>query len=322
MKDQQQNGQSLVEFLIVTPIFFIILSGLISFFYLQNKRYLDFEANISLRLSEVLFPEEERQLNHWQEEARTPEEIIFSSLNPSRAYRPRKNEVFEDKLLVTSVNEKTCSTNNTFSVKSNDQGRFLMSTCSNKNGYEKYGFSFQKVLKNFSIFPTEEQGESIFFPYDELQWNKRPELISHPVGNFSPSPEGRSFSKNIASLMIPKDSSLLNGQCLLEPFNPQCDISSYSGKMNRAAGDGANAQLTACYLEMLIGCGKAGPLFPECVAEGVVEITLSAKLGRSARNCPLVNKEVEAMDNFIRKFGRLDSWKNKVNEASMRKNIF
>ena len=65
MKSSKNCGQSLVEFILIVPIFFLILSGIVSIFYIQNRQFLDFESKISLSLSQFLFEQDERKKANW-----------------------------------------------------------------------------------------------------------------------------------------------------------------------------------------------------------------------------------------------------------------
>ncbi len=319
------NGQSIVEFIFVVPLFFILLSGCLSLFFLQNKNYMDFEAKISLSLSSFLFEEKERLTGKWNDFGIDKKNGLISvldkSLNPSIAFKLAKNKnngVFSDKNYISYSNYNDCFLKNTYSFAAKNSGRFQMSTCSDENGYEKSFFHFGKSFYKFPTTSLKTESISVFYPFQELEWKNRTHLVSNISRQFKSSLEGASFSKKYASFDFPVDYSIFNNKCFMEPFYPWCSFSQPLKIINRAVKHGSNAQLFACYSEMAINCGKTHALIAICIAQGVLEIAESVKLGFAARNCPLTNREIEASFNRVKQFGSFEEVLNTSKEGTLR----
>ncbi len=324
-----QEGQSLVEFVIVTPLFFIILSGIISLFYLQNRDYIDQEAKISVSISQYLFENEERKIAFWEhaenEKSYALKSVLFNSFNPSSVFKgasDKKVGVFFDKNVVSYFHGKNCSTKNTFGLSLEKEGKFQFSTCSDKNGYERMGFSFAKVLDNFPLSILQHKESSLYYPPEEMSWINRSHLIKNAVQEFTLSAKEISFSKNYASLSFPQDNSLFNGKCFLEPFQPKCILSPYSRKIKRAVNAGSNIQLLACRAEMAAKCALTGPGAPECIVAGVEAIKESMRLGMPAPNCSSANAVIKEVSAFINAKSLTGAMGNTISEGNMRKNFF
>ncbi|MES2616188.1 MAG: TadE family protein [Bdellovibrionota bacterium] len=322
---KNESGQSLVEFIVVTPVFFIILSGIISIFYLQNRSYMDLEAKISLSMTPFLFEQAERKEAHWEEgEPNELKSILDKSLNPSLAFKLAKdknNRVFLDKSLLKYTEAENCHQNNTYSFVEKGQGEYQLSTCANENGYEKRGYNFQNILNHFSLSFFQSKGNSLYYPFSELAWPQRSALTSTATREFLLSAKGISFTKNYASLTLPVDYSLFNHQCFMEPFLPQCSLHPYSGKIDRAAKDGANIQMTECYVEMAANCASTAAAYPACIAEGAAEIISAALAGSASSSCPGLKKAIETYFNGIKVKASYDSTATTVKEVDARKNL-
>ena len=171
----KNSGQSLVEFIIIIPLFFIILSGIVSIFYLQSRNYMDLESSISIALSQFLFTKEERVSAKWDESTRDSRSSLTSSL---------------DKSLSPGLAFKHKTTKKDFSFLEKDQGQFQMSTSADKNGYEKSGFSFQNVLDKFPLSHFQSEGTSVYYPFGELAWPNRSSLDTNASREFMLSVKG------------------------------------------------------------------------------------------------------------------------------------
>ena len=157
MKSSKNCGQSLVEFILIVPIFFLILSGIVSIFYIQNRQFLDFESKISLSLSQFLFEQDERKKANWDnnflENNEGIKDVLDKSFNPSRAFKMafnKQDDVFSDKSRVFYAQKGEVSDKKNYTFENIESGEVEISTYAGKNGYEKKGFSFSQVLQNFS----------------------------------------------------------------------------------------------------------------------------------------------------------------------------
>lgn len=326
----KQSGQSLVEFIIIVPIFFIILSGIVSIFYLQNRAYMDFESRTSLSISQFLFEKEERLAAQWsnsyEENSIALHEVLNQSFNPSKNFGEDYNKidgVFTDKNIVRNNNVSNCNKSNlnSYSIDSYDKGDFQFSTCTNENGYERAGFSFSKVMENFGFSKLQNSGSSVYFPQVQMQWHNRSALTTNAVMEFSLSPKGVLYSKEMASWST-ADFSMFNKKCFMEPFSPQCkDLHPYEGKFGRSAQDGANDQIALCFSEMSAKCLETAYAAPACIAAGVIEIEASSKAGSRSVFCPIVNKGIETAFATAKGIVLIDLGDNLGKELNMRKNI-
>ena len=332
MKSSQNCGQSLVEFILVVPIFFLVLSGIVSIFYIQNRQFLDFESKISLSLSQFLFEQDERKKGNWDknfvENNEGIKEVLDKSFNPSRAFKMalnKQDDVFSDKKRVFYAQKEEVSDKNTYTFENKESGEVEISTYAGKNGYEKKGFSFSRVLENFSPTLNKELSQSLYLPYERLKWNQRPSLVSLAVKEFAYGFQGISFAQNFASLFVP-DKSKFNQQCFMQPFNPSCSISPYSNLFQEAATQGISDQRQGCLAEVIVECtlqsAVAGPqAVAACVGLRGEEVFESFKAEKKSIYCSALNIYVQSFSALAQESAALEMAKTTAKEVSMRINL-
>ena len=332
MKSSKNCGQSLVEFILIVPIFFLILSGIVSIFYIQNRQFLDFESKISLSLSQFLFEQDERKKANWDnnflENNEGIKDVLDKSFNPSRAFKMafnKQDDVFSDKSRVFYAQKGEVSDKKNYTFENIESGEVEISTYAGKNGYEKKGFSFSQVLQNFSPTLNLELSHSLYFPYERLKWNKRPALASLAVKEFAYGFSGTSFAQNFASLFVP-DKSKFNGQCFMQPFNPSCLISPYSNLFHDAATQGISDQRQGCLAEVVIECtlqsAVAGPqAVAACVGTKGEEVFESFRNEKQSMNCSALNIYVQSFSALAQESAALEMAETRAKEVSMRINL-
>lgn len=277
-----QRGQSLVEFIIVIPIFFLFLSGMIFIFFNQIRNFTDDHALISLQISQSGFEPAERTQAHWRDPTLSHQNVLNASLNPSLLFtssRNRHDDVFQDKKHIYAA---PTSASETFSVQNHAAEHIGFTTSAPLTAYENASFDFMEPFStrlNEHVFSA----AAIFAPTDDFQWKQRSNEVISDTRSFAL--RNMVFMKEYASLHYPQDNSQFNANCFMSPLTPQCRIHPLQGKMTRSAQDGANIQVLGCAWEMEQTCATTA-----CTAEGVAEIVSALKLGIASISCPKINQ--------------------------------
>ncbi|BBH53483.1 hypothetical protein [Fluviispira sanaruensis] len=316
------KGQSLVECVIVLPLFFLTLAGLILLFRQQNRVYQDEKTLSVLALSDAHFVREERKQALWRnstdESQIALERMAKIALNPDRFFSTsvdQHNGVFFENQLVTAARssalQKNCSFSAVYNLISKGNGVFALTTCAQGNGYEvQLNKEYETQLEAFAgdekgsiripvrldkevSEPIEQimTGSALFYPYLELSWGQRERVVVKSVRAFFLSPMGSHFSRDIASLLSPTK-GVFNVHCFLEPFSPTCQVQTLRSKFSRTAKDSANLQINACFLESAIKCAGASVAAPACLVAKAISIVASVAAGQASPLCPVLNNAV------------------------------
>lgn len=315
--NDRQSGQSLLESILVIPMFFIVLSGVIFIFYAQIRNSLDDSAYASLKLSQVFFDAEERRLAKWSDRFENTEEslrnIAYNSLNSSTAFHnsvDMKDGVFLDKKKVIS-----------YSISLKNQNEFDFSTTAGKEAYERSFFPFDHMLSSFASVKHSYSGKSLYYPEDSFSWSKRSFEVVKDSRDLLMSAKGTLFSKNYASLS--SGNSSFTSNCFMEPFKPQCHLHPIFGKFDRAAKDGANTQLAECVAEMSLECLPLGapPAIAACEAKGIAITIASIEVGKQSSACPITNSITAAAYQAVKALVYENLVKNSAYEIKKRSEI-
>ncbi len=305
----KECGQSLVEMVIVLPIFFIILSGFIFIFQQQIRNFSDEMAQSALAVTEAHFDKDERIKAEWsnvyEDSQDLLDKITKNALNPSSFFNRSvdiKDGVFIDKKSVkqqfkhSSLSE-SCSFDALYRVVIRGNGDFELKTCAPGNAYESLDSKFMPDFKGKSQSIS---GSSLYYPQTEFTWQNRPSETSRAVASFSASPLGVGFSNEQASFFIP-DNSYFNSKCFIEAFDPNCSLKPIVGKFSRASRDSSRLQVTACFAEAALGCVGTGPGLPACLAGKTVELINALELGVESWICPNTNIALKGTQNIVQK---------------------
>jgi hypothetical protein len=302
-KLKQEQGQSLVEFLFILPLFFLILGALFIIFQQQARIYQDLIAHSALSTSAAHFAIEERQAATWSEFDGTTEDLLdriaMQALNPSSFFKLSidvNQGVFAEKKAVhpfSSIvdNAQTCSGDSLYHVLAKDKGEFTFTTCAGNVGYDVA----QLHTNDFNATHHVLSGRSLYYPQRELTWFERPKAAINSVYNFMLTPFGQHFQRTHASLLIP-DHSAFNARCLMNPFAEASDCNSplLATHFNQIALDGAALQVKACFAEAALSCAPSGPGVPVCLAAKAAAIFNATQLGSEAWVCPTTNSMLKA----------------------------
>lgn len=296
---KHQNGQSLVEFILIVPLFFIVLSAVNLYLNQKIKFITEQSAYESLSLSDSHFDIEERQSAQWNASQMKTEsynnEILNQSLNGSLFFKhsvDTKNGVFVDKKYIQSKKTTTCSQNPVYELNSTKKGEFDFSVCANGAGFEAKNFSYQKTIENFKPTTQKHKGHSLYYPSDQFSWNHRAQIVSDAVQNFQKNIQMISFSKKYASLLISYDDAQFNSNCLMNPGKQTCSLPTLETKWRRTAFNSANQQVLECLLEASAKClAMLTPvLIAGCIGEKASGIISALSMGLQAPECPILNK--------------------------------
>lgn len=325
----KESGQSLVEMIIVLPLFFIVLSGFIFIFQQQIRAFSDEIAQSALAVTEAHFEQGERREADWgsafEDSQKLLNKVTENALNPSSFFNrgaDMKDGVFVDKKPLKREFQQnklaqSCSLHAIYSVIAKGNGSFEFTTCAPGNAYESLD---SKFIPNFVGDPQSLSGNLIYYPQPDFIWENRPFETARDALSFSFSSLGISFAKEQASLLIP-DKGSFNVQCFLEPFTPSCSLHPIAGKFARAALDSSNLQITTCFAEATITCAGAGPGLPACLAGKAAVLVAALELGTQALVCPKTNKALEGAQNMIQKTVSAYSFIIVAREIAMRREI-
>lgn len=326
---KNQSGQSLVEFIVIAPLFFIVLSGVLFLSHLQTRHFIDDQTQTSLQISQFLFSSAERQQAQWSQSALESQHALGSvadaSFHPSLAYPSAKNKnqgVFADKKHLQQGNSSDCLQSPSYQVSAGNNEEFSLSTCSSKNGYENSSFAYDGVLSSLGSAHYETKGVSFFAPEQFFSWENRPALAVQDSKSFFVSLSGYSFSAKYASLLEPAQKKTFNQKIFMEAFQPANGLVPYSRKFNRAAKEGANMQLAECFAEVAVECVAATVAYPACLAEGAADIVASITVGKKSMRCPVANGEIQAASAYVNTRVLFKAGVNAFEEGKMRKNFF
>ncbi|WP_186645137.1 hypothetical protein [Fluviispira vulneris] len=318
----EAKGQSLVECVIVLPLFFLTLAALLLLFRQQNRAYQDDKTLSVLALPDAHFAREERKRALWRnstdESQIALERMAESALNPDLFFSTsvdQHNGVFIENQSVIAAQASALSNNCSFSavynLLSKGNGTFALTTCAQGNGYEtKLNKEYETQLESFAdeekdsmriparlykeVYEPIKQvmtGSALFYPYLELSWGQREHAVGKSVRAFFLSPMGSQFSRDIASLLS-STKGVFNVHCFLEPFSPTCQAQTLRSKFSRTAKDSANLQINACFLESAIKCVGTSVAAPACFVAKAVAIVASVAAGQASPLCPVLNNTV------------------------------
>jgi hypothetical protein len=305
-----ESGQSLIEMVIVLPLFFMILSGFIFVFQQLIRSFSDEMAKSALVVTEAHFDKEERMKAEWSNVYEDSQEIFNkvakSALNPSSFFNQSvdtKNKVFMDKKFVKqemkhSILPESCSLDALYRVVVQGNGVFELKTCAPGNAYESLDSKFMPdfIGKSQSMF-----GSSLYYPHTEFNWLNRPFEVSRAVASFSASPLGVGFSNEQASLFIP-DNGYFNKRCFMEPFDPDCSLKPIAGKFSRAARVSSRLQVTSCSAEAALSCATTtGPALLACLVLKAKALKSALMSGVESWVCPNTNIALKESQNVIQK---------------------
>jgi type II secretory pathway pseudopilin PulG len=303
----RQSGQSLVEMLMVLPLFFIVLSGFIFIFQQQIRGFTDEMAQSALAVTEANFEKGERSKADWPSALGDSQDLLNkvteNVLNPSAFFSrsvDMKDGVFVDKKPVKQAFKYTnlseyCSLNAIYDVVAKGNGSFELNTCAPGNAYESLDSKFMTGFEgNFQSRIV----NSLYYPQIEFSWPNRPFETSRAVVSFSSSSLGLGFSHKQASLFIP-DNGYFNTKCFMDPFDPACSFKAISGKFSRAARDSSKLQVTTCFVEASVTCAGTGPGLPACLAGKAAELINALELGVEAWVCPNTNIALKGTQNVV-----------------------
>lgn len=306
---KQESGQSLVEMVVILPLFFIVLSGFIFIYHQQIKSFTDEIAQSALAVSEAHFENEERISAVWSSSFEDSNSMLIkeanSAFNPSAFFETSvdmKNGVFLDKKNIKYKSYKSnpsdyCSLNAIYDVVSVGKGSFELKTCELESGYESLSSKFKSNFesKTQSIF-----GSSLYYPHIEFIWSERALESSRAVKRLLASSVGVKFSSEHASLLI-SDNAHFNSKCFMEPFLPNCALSASATKASRAARDSSKLQISTCFTEASLACVGTGPGAPACIAGKTAQIVNAIQLGQEAWVCPNTNRTLKEIQIFVQK---------------------
>lgn len=331
-KCASESGQSLVESLLVIPVFFLILSGVIFVFYQQLRDVVDDSAQSSLQVSQALFEPEERILAGWSDQAQNKEKslqkIADHAINSSKGFSnstDMKEGVFLDKENVLDKGHLPSSeTKPSYSVSLTEENKFQFSTQAQKKAYEKKDFSFDSIFPQWSLIRHVYEGKSLYAPTGSFGWKERALAAAHASTGFLLSSAGIQFSKEYASLMPGQVQSTFVSNCFMEPLKPNCQLQSLSKKFERAAKDGANTQLLECASEMTAKCLLAGApqAIAACEVRGIQSILSAIESGQKADVCPILNTVTSTEYQAIKALVYANIIENSANEIAKRTEIF
>jgi hypothetical protein len=291
-----------LEFIITLPLFFIICIGAIFYFHAQQRQVIDDFSSQALSKSPSLFSTTERQEAQWSQSLETSEEIIihtadalFSSSKEFKSKNMKEGVFIETKRVQRQ--KKNCDPQHpSYFIEKERNESAQLSTCAHEFGYNSFetttnmDISHQKpIIHSFKI-------DSLYMPQADFRWQARPKMISMQTSLFLGSPLGISFSKQIASLFYPIDTGRFNQSCYMSPFLPECPVIFISSKFERAASDGANAQIAACAVEAATKCAQTsaeGVTYAACVGYKMASIGVSLMKGLQSEECPKLNRVVE-----------------------------
>lgn len=285
----QQDGQSLVEFVIIIPIFFFFLSAMIFIFFNQIRTFSDDQSFVSLQISQSGFSSEERTVAHWQDKIISHKNVLNAALNPSLFFSSSKNKqdgVFQDK---KHIHQNPTFAPESFTIEESKAEKIEFSTFAPLSAYENASFNFM-TQTNPKQIEHEFSGTSVFAPTNDFQWSQRKNELIFDARALSM--QNILFAKEYASIHYPKDNSQFNGKCFMSPLYPQCHLHPLQSKMARSAQDGANRQLLQCFSEMELGCAALiePPAIAACTAKGLIEIANAVEFGMESKSCTKINQ--------------------------------
>lgn len=320
-----QVGQSLVEFIFIIPLFFIILSGVNLYLNQKIKSITEQSAYESLMIADAVFESEERERSHWATSQKNTlnygNDILTHALNSSSFFKnsvDTSDKVFIDKKNVQSKNQISCDkiTSPSFYLSTIKQGDFNFSTCSDGSGFESSSFSYQKMIEDFKSTKVNYIGQSIYYPSEKFSWDNRKYTIKNAVRDFQTNIQSFAFSKEYASFDYSQISSSkpeyqFNTNCLMNSKKSYCFIPTLEKKWRRIAFNSANKQVLGCLSEASIKClSLATPAtIAICVAEKSASIVAALRTGTKVLDCPLINKALEFKYNTALKLLDMNSAK-------------
>jgi len=299
---QNSQGQSLVEFILILPLFFIICTGLIFYFHIQFRNVIDDFASSALSKSSSLFSTEERQEAKWSQEFLNSEKLLlnttdtlFSASKEFKSKNMKEGMFIEAKRLQSQ--KKSCEAKQpSYFMEQKDSQNFELFTCADEMGYDRFATDeiSPHILKKQTIHHF--KIHSLYVPQGDFEWNMRHNMVFLQIDSYLNTLAGIGFKREVASLNYPTDHGRFNTLCYMSPFLSECPIIFVSGKFERAASDGANAQIAACVLEALTTCPPAadGVTSAACVAYRISSITVSLLEGKASGLCPELNRVAAA----------------------------
>lgn len=283
-----QSGQSLIESIVIIPLFFVFLSGIIFVFYQQIRNETDENSFSVMKMSDVFFDAEEKKRNGWDtsffNRNQSLTDLADRSLNASQAFSDAvdvKDKVFLDKKNVRD-----------FFAKSDDANKFSFWTKADQKAYEKTAFLFKNNQDQMQTIRHDYQGESLYAPDQDFQWSQRAKEVSTDVKAFQKTGNGQQFGRSYASLLPQKNNFVFS--CLMEPFEPKCQLDPFVQKFNQIAQNRTNRQMQECALEMSVECLLLvePPAIASCEIRGGRSIVYAMQSGKKVKECPILNASV------------------------------
>lgn len=300
---KEESGQSLLEMLLILPIFFMVLSGFIFIFQNQIRVYTDEMAQSALLVSEAHFSNEEKQIANWDSAQENSLSLLSKqaevALNSSRFFKnsvDTKDGVFLDKKYVKkAAHLDSCSFEALFQVSVKGDGSFALTTCASSTAYESLEGKFDS---SFVGKPQSFVRRSLYYPQSEFVWSQRVSAASSSALLYFQSAEVLSFSKRQSSLVLP-DKGAFNARCFMEPFYPECLLRPIDEIISRSARDSSKLQISLCYSEAALACAPTGPGIPACLAGKLAQLINALELGVEAWVCPNTNRALKASQNAM-----------------------
>ncbi|MBX9703367.1 MAG: hypothetical protein K2X39_04365 [Silvanigrellaceae bacterium] len=297
-----QTGQALTEFIIISPLFFLLLGGTLLLYSSIKRVYRDEFVKGNIELSDNLIPFEERNKGNWHSKRHSTRELTINSLdlsyNPSKAFEKsidKKDGVFIDKKRVKNspLSSNKCL-DPTYHFSNNTEEKSILETCADASGYEKAqylkkSFHHKNFLKQYHL-------TALFAPKNSFRWESRKLAAKNEVHLVSPN-----FLREFASL------GSLNGKgegefvknCLMSPFTDQCPLEqSLAETFANIAGQSSNRAIVKCFLEAVTReC--AFDISGSCATLVAAEMTAHLALQKETSLCPKLNSFIHSNQIFV-----------------------
>lgn len=301
IKTAETSGQALVESILVIPIFFIFLSGILFFFQIQSRLLSDAHAVNAQLLSNSYLVAEEK----WTHE--DPNELIakqaYYSFMPSAFFFnsiDMVDHLFADKIPLQNLATTTCQKHRpAYQVFRQEEGAFQLATCADEFGYERE----KKVPFSFAITDPRKVyvEQNLYYPQAGLSPKFRKSLITKAYAEFSATGESILFQQQQASILL-SYAGEWNRNCFMRPFSPNCSVQRVESILSRTAIDSAKIQLTFCVSEAVATCLGTGPAVAACTAGKMAQLKNALELGTEAWICPIVNTTVRSLETATQIF--------------------
>lgn len=232
---KNEKGQSLTEFLVLVPVFFILICGFIAIF--QSKIRLDTDEHTKFVLgnSQAFFSDEERGLAQWSSLLDSPK-VVFEKdanlgLNPSEGFPgagDKKNGVYFDKKKIGVQSGATCNAEVGAAVQLSGNGGFTLQSCSDASGYDTAQLETADDLISTIQGKLDFSGRSLFFS-DFFTYSKRKEAPHLAYNNFrQKSYHSMDYFDNYAAITYTTQSNFTY-DCLMNPWEDRWQPANENG---------------------------------------------------------------------------------------------